>query len=249
MNRPEDISLHARGPLYKEVKRRLTEAIGSGHWKPGAAIPPEPRLAEHFGVSIGTLRKAIDELVAENVLLRQQGRGTFVASHRGEAMRFLFFNLIGRDGTRRWPDEVRLESFGRERADEGLAASLRIAPRAPVLAFRNTLWLDGRAVAVDDIRVAAAAFPGLTRARLAQRDNTIYHLYEYGFGISVTRIEETLAATPAPADVAALLGVKPGAPLLEVHRIAWTLNDRPVESRVSWIDTTHHEYRREARSR
>ncbi len=249
MNRPEDISLHARGPLYKEVKRRLADSIGAGLWKPGAAIPTEPRLADHFGVSIGTLRKAIDELVAENVLLRQQGRGTFVASHRGEAMRFLFFNLIGRDGSRRWPDEVRLESFSRERADERVALALAIAPRSPVLAYRNTLWLDARAVAVDDIRVPAASFPGLTRARLAQRDNTIYHLYEYGFGISVTRIEETLAASPAPPDVAALLGVPKAAPLLEVHRIAYTVNDRPVEYRVSWIDTTHHEYRREARSR
>lgn len=248
MNRPEDISLHARGPLYKEVKRRLTESIGAGVWKPGTAIPTEPRLAEHYGVSIGTLRKAIDDLVADNVLLRQQGRGTFVASHRGEAMRFLFFNLVGRDGRRRWP-EVRLESFARSRADAAVAAALAIVPRAPVIAFRNSQWLEGRAVGVDDVRVASATFPGLTRARLESRDNTIYHLYEFGFGVSVVRIEETLAASGAPPDVAALLGLRKGAPLLEVHRTAFAVNDRPVEHRVSWFDTTQHEYRREARSR
>lgn len=248
MNRPEDISLHARGPLYREVKRRLTESIGAGIWKPGTAIPTEPRLAEHYGVSIGTLRKAIDELVADNVLLRQQGRGTFVASHRGEAMRFLFFNLVGRDGGRRWP-QVRLESFARSRADDRVAAALAIAPRSAVIAFRNVLSLEGRPVGVDDIEVSAASFPGLTRQRLEQRDNTIYHLYEHGFDVSVVRIEETLAATGAPEDVAALLGLRKGAPLLEVHRTAFALNDRPVEHRVSWFDTAHHVYRREARSR
>ena len=110
MNRPEDISLHAGGPLYKAVKRRLTESLGAGEWKPGEAIPTEPRLAARYGVSIGTLRKAIDELVAENVLLRQQGRGTFVASHRGEALRFLYFSIVGQDGSHHYPD-VRLEDF------------------------------------------------------------------------------------------------------------------------------------------
>lgn len=71
----------AFNPLYKEVKLRLTRGLAAGEWKPGEAIPSEARLAERFNVSIGTIRKAIDELVAERILVRQQGRGTFVASH------------------------------------------------------------------------------------------------------------------------------------------------------------------------
>src|SRR5215216_1631155 len=68
-------------PLYKEVKIRLTRGLAAGEWKPGEAIPSESKLAERFNVSIGTIRKAIDELVADRILLRQQGRGTFVATH------------------------------------------------------------------------------------------------------------------------------------------------------------------------
>ena len=244
MNRPDDISLFAGGPLYKEVKRRLADSLGAGEWKPGEAIPAEARLARHFGVSIGTLRKAIDELVAENVLLRQQGRGTFVASHRGEGMRFLFFSIVGQDGSRHYPD-VRLEDFRRARASEPVAASLSIPPKSPVVEFRNSLWLDGGPVGVDDITVPAEAFPGLSLARLRQRTNTIYHLYEHGFGVSVMRIAETLRAVAAPADVAALLGLPKGAPLLHVRRVAFTLNDRPVEYRLSWVNTAKHEYRRD----
>jgi GntR family transcriptional regulator len=247
MNRPDDVSLFTGGPLYKEIKRRLTDSLRAGEWKPGEAIPPEPRLARRFGVSIGTLRKAIDELVAENVLLRQQGRGTFVASHRGEGMRFLFFSIVGRDGRRHYP-EVRLETFRRARAAEPVAEALSIPVKAPVIEFRNSLWLDSKAVGVDDITVPAAVFPGLSLTRLRARDNTIYHLYEHSFGVSVMRIAETLRAVGAPADVATLVGLAPGSPLLLVRRVAFTLDDRPVEFRLSWVDTSEHEYRRDAGS-
>lgn len=244
MNRPDDISLFAGGPLYKEVKRRITDSLGAGEWKPGEAIPAEPRLAARFGVSIGTLRKAIDELVAENVLLRQQGRGTFVASHRGEAMRFLFFSIVGQDGSHHYPD-VRLEDFRRARADETVAARLAIPVRSPVIEFRNTLWLDEVPVGVDDITVPVAVFPGLTLARLRDRANTIYHLYEHGFDVSVMRVSEGLRSAAAPADIATLLRLPKGAPLLQVHRVAYTLDDRPVEFRLSWVNTAKHEYRKE----
>jgi GntR family transcriptional regulator len=244
MNRPDDVSLFAGGPLYREVKRRITDSLGSGEWKPGEAIPAEPRLAARFGVSIGTLRKAIDELVAENVLLRQQGRGTFVASHRGEAMRFLFFSIVGQDGSHHYP-EVRLEAFRRAKAGEAVAASLGIAAKSPVIEFRNSLWLDDEPVGVDDITVPVAVFPGLTLARLRDRANTVYHLYEHGFDVSVMRVSEGLRAAAAPADVAALLRLPEGAALLQVDRVAYTLDDRPVEFRLSWVNTARHEYRRD----
>ena len=100
MDRHDVITAPAGGPIFKEVKRKMLAALAAGEWKPGEAIPAEPRLAERFGIAIGTLRKAIDELVAENVLLRQQGRGTFVATHSRDRMLFLFFNIIRHDGVK-----------------------------------------------------------------------------------------------------------------------------------------------------
>ncbi|HVL59359.1 MAG TPA: GntR family transcriptional regulator [Burkholderiaceae bacterium] len=244
MNKLSDIAYLSRGPIYKEVKRRITDALAAGEWKPGEAIPAEPRLAQRYGISIGTLRKAIDELVAENALVRQQGRGTFVASHGREGMRFLFFNIVRHDGVREYPD-VRLQRFRRERAADEVAPRLLVAPRAPVIAFRNTLWLGGAPIGVDDITVPAQLFEGLTQRRLQQRDNTIYHLYEHGFGVSVVRTAETVRAQAAPHDVAELLRLPAGAPVLQVRRIAYTLHERPVEYRVSWVNTAEHEYQRE----
>src|SRR5688572_11681812 len=87
-------------PLYTELQIRITRGLAAGDWKPGAAIPSETRLARHFNVSIGTIRKAIDELVAEKILLRQQGRGTFVATHNDDRTLFYFFHIVGQDGSR-----------------------------------------------------------------------------------------------------------------------------------------------------
>ena len=245
MNTLAITALQAPGPIFKEVKRGIVTALMRGEWAPGGALPPEPKLAERYGISIGTVRRAIDELVAENVLVRQQGRGTFVASHGRDRMRFLFFNIVRHDGVKDYPI-VRLERFRKLRADEETSTRLRIAPRSPVFRFLNSLWLEGRAVMIDDIGVPAALFEGMSEALLRTRDNTIYQLYQERFGVSVVRTGETVRAIAAPEEVASLLDVPPGAPLLEIRRVAYALHDRPVEFRRSWVDSTRHEYRRDA---
>src|SRR6185437_14402764 len=127
-------------PLYKSMKRRLTDALTRGDWKPGAAIPAERRLSERFGISVGTVRKAVDELVAENILIRQQGRGTFVATHNRDREVFYFFHVVPERGPREYPD-VQLQSFGRGRADRTVAELLGIGPGDPVFRVRNLLSL------------------------------------------------------------------------------------------------------------
>src|SRR6476469_569771 len=118
-------------PLYKEVKARLTRGLAAGDWKPGEAIPSESRLAERFGVSIGTIRKAIDDLVAERILLRQQGRGTFVATHSEDRTLFYFFHIVGKDGSRELP-VTDLLSFRRAKATATEEEKLRLGRGAAV---------------------------------------------------------------------------------------------------------------------
>ncbi|MGD9954403.1 MAG: GntR family transcriptional regulator [Burkholderiales bacterium] len=228
-------------PLYEEVRAHLTEGIAAGRWKAGEAIPSEALLAGHFGVAIGTLRKAVDSLVAQGALVRRQGKGTFVASHDGRRLMFHFFHIVGADGSRAYP-QVRTVSFARARADAAEALALAIAPDERVIRIRNVLSLDARPVIVDDITLPAALFPGLTERAFAARDNTIYHLYQSRYGINVLRTDERLRATLAAGPVASLLAVAPGAPLLEIRRVALTFRDRPVELRVSLVDTAAHAY-------
>lgn len=226
-------------PLYKEIKIRLTRGLAAGDWKPGEAIPSESRLAEQFNVSIGTVRKAIDELVAERILLRQQGRGTFVATHTEDRTLFYFFHIVGKDGSRELPVSELL-SFRKGRGADD--TPLAVARGDRVFSIRNLLKLGDRPVILDEITVPAALFPDLDEGIFGGRIGTIYGLYQARYGINVIRISERLSAARAPAQVAALLGVAPGVPVLVIRRVAYTYNDTPVEFRVSWVNTEHHEY-------
>ena len=228
-------------PLYEQVRARLIEAISAGEWKAGEAIPSEAELARGFAVAIGTIRKAVDSLVAERALVRRQGKGTFVTVHEGSRLYFHFFHIVAPDGRRVLP-EVKTIAFRRDRADRATAAALGIAPADKVIRIRNVLSLDGRPCIVDDIAIPAELFPGLTEKTFVARNNTVYQLYQSRFGINVLRTDERLRAVLADPSLATLLGVAEGAPLLEIRRLALTFRDRPVELRISHVDTSSHHY-------
>ncbi len=228
-------------PLYRVVKRALLKAIESGACPPGDALPSETELGRVLGVSIGTLRRAVDELAAEHILVRRQGRGTFVATHNPSRFLFQFFHFERGDGLRESP-AVDLVSFERLRADEEAAAALRLRVGDPVIQIENRLLLQGRAVIYDRLTLASSHFKGLTERRLQDRSATIYQLYQSEFGITVVRALERARATAADRDAARGLGLAIGTPVMQVRRTALTFGDRPVEYRVSIVNTAHHDY-------
>ncbi|HYC47956.1 MAG TPA: GntR family transcriptional regulator [Burkholderiales bacterium] len=228
-------------PLYKEVKARLTRGLAAGDWKAGEAIPSEARLAERFSVSIGTIRKAIDELVAERILLRQQGRGTFVATHGEGRTLFYFFHIVGKDGSRELPVSELL-SFRKARAGAVEEERLDVPRGAPLFRIQNLLRLGGKPVIFDDIAIPAELFADLDENIFGRREGTIYGLYQARYGITVTRISERISASRPSARAASVLEIADDAPALVIKRVAYTYDDTPVEYRVSWVDTERHEY-------
>jgi len=230
-----------RLPLYRLVKRQIADLLREGRWKHGQAIPSEPLLARRFGASIGTIRKAVDELVAEHVLVRQQGRGTFVSSHTKDYMLNVFFQIVDRDGRKELP-ATRLQSFRRARADARTAERLGIARGDPIFRIEAVLTLEGRPVIADSIRLPAKLFPDLTGQIFANRDSTIYGLLQSRFGVTVLRIEELLAAVAAEARVAAQLGLQTGEPVLRIERISYSYRDLPVDTRVRHVRTDRYRY-------
>ncbi len=231
----------ALGPLYKRIKRLLTDNLAAGTWRPNEALPSETRLAERFSVSIGTVRKAIDELVAERILVRQQGRGTFVAAHTHDRFLYHFFHIVGSDGVKLFP-QTELLSFKKERCDAEVAAALNLEPGARVLRIRNILRLAGEPIELDEIFIDATLFADLDRQTFESRPGTIYQLYQERYGINIIRASERLYAAAADAGEAAVLEVEPGAPVLGMNRTAYTYGDRPIELRYSRINTRHHVY-------
>lgn len=228
-------------PLYAQVKQAVLAALARGEWKQGEAVPPEKTLAERFGVSIGTLRKAIDELAAENILVRHQGRGTYVAVHTRNHHFFKFFRIVRQDGHKSYP-ATRLVRFRRVRANAAARECLSLPAGAYVFEFTNVLSLNGDVVMVDDISVPEARFPGMTEQQLRERPSTLYAFYQDMFGVNVIATDERLRVCPADAAHAGWLGVAEHTPLLEIRRVAFSYNRQPVEWRISRVNTQAYEY-------
>ena len=240
----------ASGPLYRQAKRELQRVVESGRCRPGETLPSESVIAAALGVSIGTLRKAVDELVHEHVLVRRQGKGTFVALHNDDRFLFQFFHVEPRD---EFPvaDDLREREYphggmrglhcatGPMRPKRRLCASSRGTRccASPIACrWRAGPWCYDRLV------VAAQTFRGLNEKRFLERPSTIYNLYQTDHGITVLRAREWVRARSADSETARILGVAVGLPVLEVHRIALTFGDKPVEYRISTINTASHDY-------
>lgn len=247
-------------PLYRQIRTLLLRGLQSGEWQPGEAIPSETELAARYRVSQGTVRKAIDELAAEHLLVRRQGRGTFVASHREVRTQFRFLRLR--------PDEA---GFGEADAGEhsgealgesgpGLAMTSRVLEcrrlRAPgevaralrlrageiAVFIRRLLESATDPLVLDEIWLPGTRFRGLNTERLDAWHGPLYALFETEFGIRMIGASERLKAVAASRSHARALHVGEATPLLLVERLSWTYEEQPVELRSGYCVTSHHHY-------
>jgi len=228
-------------PLYEQIKILITQSLVSGEWRPGEMIPSEIDLAKRYKVSQGTVRKAIDELAAENILVRRQGKGTFVATHTEEKRKYYYLRVFNENGEKEDPISELL-TWEKAKADAKMADLLGVRKGAPLIVLTRVLRMNGKPVIYDEIRLSPTVFKGLTAARINEFQGTIYSLYETHYGIRIVQAEERLKAIAAPAKVAEHLGLKAGTPILSIERVALTYGDKPVEWRVSLCNTENHYY-------
>lgn len=231
-------------PLYRQIKGLLLESLRAGDWRPGEVIPSEIELASRYRVSQGTVRKAIDELAGENLLVRRQGKGTFVATHGERQVRFRFLRLSPDAGETMAP-ERRLLDFRRARASAELARLLEIRSGDPALVLKRLLVFGGDPVVLEEVWLPGNLFKGLSAAAISEHKGALYNLFETQFGTRMVRAAEKLKAIGADAASAQLLGVAPGQALLQVERLSYTYGDRPVEWRRGLYKTDSHHYRSE----
>jgi GntR family transcriptional regulator len=229
-------------PLYLQIRDLLVERLDASEWRPGDAIPSELELAARFSVSQGTVRKAIDALAVDNLLVRRQGKGTYVTTHTEEKhSMFRFLRIRRNDGLDEYPAS-RLIDVRRARASTEAARALALKTGDPVIVLRRVLEYGGEAAVLDEIVVPAALFKGLTRAKVAAYRGSMYSLFETQFGVRIVRAREKLRAVAADAASAGLLRVEPGQPLLAVERVTYTYADRAVEWRRGLCTTRRHHY-------
>ena len=234
----------AFSPLYQQIKGLILHSLQSREWKPGEAIPSEMDLAARYRVSQGTVRKAIDELAADNLVVRRQGKGTFVATHAEQHVQFRFLKLVPDTGApgSEGPAQRDIINCRRVRASADIARALALRSGDAVLQARRLLSFSGIPTILEDIWLPAAPFKGLTTERLADYHGPMYALFETEFNVRMVRAEEKIRAEPAGDGRELLLKVAHGAPLLSVERLAYTYNDVPMELRRGYYRTDTHYY-------
>jgi len=234
-------------PLYQQIKALMLEGLRSGEWKPGEVIPSEMDLATRFRVSQGTVRKAIDELAAGNLVVRRQGKGTFVATHTEQQVRYRFLKLMPDSGTLDSEGQPQREVLEcrRVRAPAEVARALALRSGDSAIQVRRVLSFGTVPTILEDLWLPGNAFKGLTAQQVAGYHGPTYAMFEVEFGVRMVRAEEKIRAVAADATQARLLQVPPGSPLLSVERVAYTYNDVPMEVRRGLYRTDTHHYRNE----
>ena len=242
---PRSAATPSFSPLYRQIKSLILNSLRAGEWKPGEAIPSEIELATRFHVSQGTVRKAIDELAADNLILRRQGKGSFVATHTEQQVQFRFLRLVPDQGspTSQGPAQRHIIDCKRARASADVARALQLRSGDAVVQLRRVLSFDGEPTILEDIWLPAAPFKGLSAERLAAYSGPMYALFESEFNVPMVRAEERIRAELATDGRELLLKVKHGTPLLSVERIAYTYHDAPMELRRGYYRTDRHHYR------
>ncbi|MBS0545307.1 MAG: GntR family transcriptional regulator [Proteobacteria bacterium] len=228
-------------PLYRQIKALILQALEAGEWRPGQAIPSEQELASRFNVSQGTVRKAIDEMAADNLLVRKQGKGTYVASHNDPRAMFRFLRLVPMDGNLSHPQSVPLDCW-RAKAGQEASRMLGIEPGAPIIIIRRLLRFGTKPVVIDEIYLPGDLFQGLNLEVLQDWNGSLYSLFETRFGMRMIRAQERIRAVAADRSAGEVLKVAEGTPLLSVERVTYTYGDKPVEWRRGLYSTAEHYY-------
>ncbi len=235
-----------RLPLYHRLRDDLAAAITARAWRPGDLIPSEAELAAIYGLSVGTVRKAIDRLVAEGLLDRQQGRGTYVRRARFDSSLFRFFRFQSESGERKVP-KARILQRKVMPAPSAVASALHLREGEPVINLSRLRLIDDVPLLAEEIWLEKVRFAAVLEVGTADIGDLLYPFYEERCGQMVATASEVLTVEAAGRLQARLLGRAPGAPLIVIERTAFDPERRPIEWRRSRGPADRFRYHAEIR--
>jgi GntR family transcriptional regulator len=230
-----------RLPRYQQLRDSFAGAIARGEWTPGTAIPGEDDLAATHGVAVGTVRKALETLVAEGRLERRQGKGTYVRRPDFGNALARFFRVTDAMGELLRPESRVLARETRIATPE-IAERLALAPGAAVLWLSRLRLVDDKPLLAEDIWLPHARFEPLATLPIDAFGPLLYPLYERLCGQVVASARETLRVGVASADIAARLDVAPGASVVAIDRVARGHDEAILEFRRSYGPSERFSY-------
>ncbi|QWE15786.1 GntR family transcriptional regulator [Polynucleobacter sp. AP-Nino-20-G2] len=228
-------------PLYQQIKAMILASLQASEWLPGTAIPSEMELAARYAVSQGTVRKAIDELAAQNLLVRRQGKGTFVATHQEEDWQYRFLRLEP-DSGERFHLKNQFLACETAKSDAYIAQLLKLKAGDPVIRIDRVQSSNGKPIVFEEIWLPEGRFKGLTLEALNAWAGPMYAFYESAYATHMVRAEEKIKAVLADQDLSNHLNLPIGTALLSVERVAFTYGNKPVEIRRARYDTSEQHY-------
>ena len=226
-------------PLYKQVYDLLTSRLVDGSWKPSQLIPSEMALAAELGVSQGTVRKALNQMVAQKMLERQQGKGTFVAEHTQESSLFRFFRLREPNGESLIPETNVISSSRREATNEE-ASKLNLPQNAPIVELVRLRFLHKKPAVIERVIQPLSIFPDIDKQ--AEIPNALYILYQEKYGITIVSVDDELRAVELPDCLAEHLQLPAGSPVLMIERLSVNIDGRIVELSTAYCSSENFIY-------
>lgn len=226
-------------PLYKQVYDLLTARLVEGYWKPSQLLPSEMQLAEELGVSQGTVRKALNQMVAEKMLQRQQGKGTFVAEHTQESDLFRFFRLREPHGEVLIPETVVLSS-SRRKASKNEAEKLDLGSKTQVVELTRVRSIHDKPAIIEKVIQPLSVFPDIDKH--AELPNALYRLYQEKYGITIMSVDDEVRAVTIPEAYAHHLNLAEGSPVLMIQRSSITIDGRVVELSTAYCSSENFVY-------
>ena len=231
MNAPT-LGYDERLPLYQRLREEMLAKIAAGEWTPGAPIPTEAELTRQYGVAIGTVRKAVDTLVSEGLLLRSQGRGTFVRRPNFDASLARFFRQVNASGGREIPAS-RILAKALQTPSQPVASALELQDGEQVIHMERLRMVEGRTLFHEDIWLPAKRFGALLEMDSERFGELLYPFYEKQCGQCIASAKETLTVGAADHAMAQSLSIEEGAPMVIIERTALGYDRRPLEYRLS----------------
>lgn len=220
-------------PLHHQVYLDLRAALDAGEWRVGDRLPPEREIADRYGCSLITVRRALSDLARERRIERTRGRGTFVIRPPFD---------LDLDGTLSFAEEIahlghdpstRVVTARTIPAEAAIADALGIAVGAPVVHLERLRMADGEPLLLEQVFLSEARFPGLLASDLEH--GSLYELLAERYHTAIVRAREALEPIAIPAREAQLLGVEPQRPALLIEGLAFDRAGEPVEFARSFV--------------
>ena len=230
VSEPSNFPLDERLPRYQQLHDDLVQRIAAGEWRPGEIIHTEAQLSAAYQVSTGTLRKAVDLLVAEGVLTRSQGKGTFVRRPQLDSSMLRFFRFKSSSGQPVLPT-ARILNREVIAPDDAVRQALQLGSRAKVIHLSRLRLVDGLPVLAENIWLPRDRFEPLVDLALQDFEDLLYPQYERLCNQVVATARETLSVRRADKALARRLSMEAGQPVIHVHRVALNFAGKPVECR------------------